>query len=178
MENNQLGTTPTSAPVMDVQPQQIKVTDQVVVPTTAVTEVVAPEQPQTVTQPQGTETPVSTPPAAPESSDAPVPATKQPEAAQPLVAKSNGHHKTPIGVILVAIFVALGLGAVSVIAYTKSNDGQNKPAAELQATTNKTPDVTSDDVDATSTAVDESLKQVDETTEFDTNSLSDTSLQL
>ena len=167
-------TAPPPTPVMDIQPAP-KPPEQPSAPVaeTPAAEAIVPE----TAVPQAVEAPSPTaPPAAPAPDPAPV--TDEAAPAEPLAAKPiANHHTVPIGAILVAVFVAIALGVVSVIAYQSSNK-QSETKAPAQQSTTQTPAVTGSDVDATSKAVDDSLGQVDETTEFDTNSLSDTVLDL
>lgn len=115
--------------------------------------------------------------------DAPMAATEEPQAATPLVATAGdhgAHHRAPIGAIMVAVAVAAVLAVVSVYAFnntqrtadnsaTDQTAEQAKPAAET---------VKPSDVDATTKDIDATLGQLDESSQLNSEELSDNSLGL
>lgn len=88
--------------------------------------------------------------------------------------KSSGH-KTPIVAIVLAVLIAACLAVFAIFAYNKSNE----PAPAKQNDTSQTEDkATEADVDEVIQDVDQTLNGANDETDFDTNSINDSSLGL
>lgn len=131
--------------VMDIQPPQ---------PAPAPTETIAPSQPlpqqSAASQDNLTENPLAIKPAAIK--------TKQ----------SRG----PIGIIIVAVLVAIGLGYLAFSLYQKGN---TRPVSNETPQSQQSPAA---DIDSTTSEVDTSLESINEASDFNENDLSDSSLGL
>lgn len=111
--------------------------------------------------------------------DQPEPSTAEPAEATPLIAQSPGqpHTKRPVAAILVAVVVAVTLGGVSFVAYNNTKQPQTTatttPASQAKVETAKPADVdnATKDIDAT-------LGGVNESSDLNTDELSDSSLSL
>lgn len=127
-------------------------------------------------QPLSTETVGTTPPAANPSS---VPSTADNEANQ---AKDSLHAKTPKAAIIAAIIIALILASLTIIAYLKTRDDGDTPAAEsttqTQTEEQATRNVTGGDIDDTTQEIDQTLSEADDSEDFNANDLSDEALGL
>lgn len=110
-------------------------------------------------------------PAAAPQAQAAAPASA--EAAKPLKPPKRG--KTPLGVIFMAILVAMSLSALTVFAYIKTKD--SPPVRSDQQSQNEQR-ATTGDVDDTTKGIDESLKSMDDTADFNDTDLSDSNLGL
>lgn len=161
---------PKPTPVMDIQPPQPVSQSPDTTVDTPVAE--APAETEATTDTEQT----------PESVDAPVPATTEPEAPQALVATPStaNHHKIPVVPIIVAIVIAIALAVAAVLAYTKQQDKDQaaSPTAQTTKTETTTTAAPTQDIDDTTKAVDGELNKVDDAKDFDSNSLSDSSLTL
>ncbi len=115
--------------------------------------------------------------------DAPMAATEEPQAATPLVAtpgNHGAHHRAPIGAIMVAVVVAAVLAVVSVYAFnntqrTADNNATDKTAEQAKPAVET---VKQSDVDATTKDIDATMGQLDESSQLNSEELSDNSLGL
>jgi hypothetical protein len=96
-----------------------------------------------------------------------------PQSAKPLKAPKKA--KTPIGVIIVAVIVALSLSALTVFAYLKTKDS---PSVKDNQKSQAQDRASAGDIDDTTNGVDEGLKSLDDTKDFNDSDLSDTNLGL
>ena len=151
----------------DIQPPQSQSTDPV--------QTTVESTPQTLAGAELVEAPVD------DTIDQAVPATTEPEQVAPLIATMSpraADHKAPVGVIVVAVLIAVALAGVAVLTYMK-NDQKEAASQKAAPTAQQTEQsVTADDVDTTTKDIDSSLDQADDATDFNTNSLSDSSLNL
>lgn len=93
-------------------------------------------------------------------------------------APSGRKAAAPLGVIIAAVLIALGLIAVTVYAYLQSQEKSSKSTESSQTDTTKTtPAVTGTDVDEASGEVDKALNSSEET-DFPDSELTDQSLGL
>ena len=153
--------TPKPTPVMDIQPPQAQSVKA------------APTEPEVVAEASTSAEPTTQPPEG---------TADQPEA-KPLVAQvtaATAKRKAPIATIVVAVVVAVALAAVSVVAFMQTDKKQATTSGNTPATTQETakPAVTTSDVDAATKEIDDSLNSANDAADFDTKSLSDTSLEL
>ena len=125
---------------------------------------------------------VQPPRPAPEPEPAPAPATpaaNQTPAASPLAIDSKQAPKKsgrPIGIIILAILVALGLAGAAAYMYLQSKD---KPAANEHTEHQTTEeDASAETVDEATKEIDDSLNSLDDDQDFNGSSLSDTDLGL
>ena len=155
-EQNQ---TPRPAPSMDIQPPR---------PSYSSTN---PERPTVSAAPAQTEDEVTA-------------ATEQPADTKPLIAQATAAtahptDKAPVGAIVAALVIAVGLAALSVFAYMKTSD---KPANNAKSGTQSVNQsaapaaITGKDVDTATKGIDETMGSTNDTADFDSNSLSDASL--
>ncbi len=116
--------------------------------------------------------------------DGPLPPTAEPTESEPLAAipGKDTHHKSAALAITIALLIGTALAAFAVLAYTSQNKDKTK-----DQTANSTQQIdveipkasaTTTDVDQATKAIDDSLSGSDEAKDLDTNSLSDTSLNL
>lgn len=129
---------------------------------------------------QNNASPAGTPPAKGPVMDVQAPKPNTPAPAKTQAPQSAGKAlknpkkgKTPVGVILVALLVAISLGALTVFAYMKTKD--SAPVKPAQQTEQK---ASAQDVDNTTQGIDESLKAADDAADFNDSELSDTNLGL
>lgn len=111
--------------------------------------------------------------------ETPTTTTEEPAAAS-IPQKAVGH-KTPIGAVVAAIIIGLLLVAIAVLAYLKTQDNGSGSATLSKNESSQNPaqtKVTGSDVSQASQEIDSTLDSVDNTTDFNTESLSDTSLGL
>lgn len=152
-------------PVMDIKPAQ----PQASVPPTESTGALFTE--------------VATAPAVTAGSDEPLPSVTEPEQPTPLIATTSSvaaanNHKAPIGVIVVAVLVAVALAVLAVLTYMK-NDQKEATSTPSPVTSQQAQEsVSAEDVDSTNKDIDDSLNQANDASDFDSNSISDTSLGL
>jgi hypothetical protein len=94
--------------------------------------------------------------------------------ATPEIPAKVGHGK-PIGAIVMAVLIAVGIAGLATYAYVKtSNTAQ--PASTNQTTSD--PSASTSDVDDASKEVDDSVNSVDEAQDFPDNDLTDEALGL
>lgn len=98
----------------------------------------------------------------------------------PVSDKSAHQRRKPIGVIVVAIIIALVLAGLSVYAWQKSKQAVPKTSSNTPAVSQKvaTTAVRPSDVDQTGKAVDNSLNQLNDVKDLSTNDLSNATLGL
>ena len=97
-------------------------------------------------------------------------------AAGPDMTLPKNEHKAPVGAIIFAIIIAIGLAVLTVMAYQKtksSTESQSDTTSESQQET--TPEA---EVDSTEQAVDSDINAVDDEQDFNSSDLSDESLNL
>ncbi len=93
---------------------------------------------------------------------------------------TSSHHAMPVMAIVVAIFVAIVLAGLVVMAYVRKNNGdieRKDTTTSSQSTETKT-DVRTSDVDETSKQVDDTLAKANDAVDFPEAELSDASLGL
>jgi len=96
-----------------------------------------------------------------------------------LTDSSTPKHKKPIGVIVVAVLVALGLAGLSVYMYMKNQpEPIDNNAATADPTDEKNTEATPESVDDATQEIDESMDSLDDNTDFSESELSDDTLGL
>lgn len=118
--------------------------------------------------------PADSPMAEPAQNNFPAETTSA-DAAAPAPMEAPHKAGAPIAAITAAILVALGLAAVTVYAYMKSQN-ENKPAATT--TTQSASQTAASEVDKTTKEIDNTLSSTSEATDFPANEISDQSLGL
>jgi uncharacterized protein HemX len=131
-----------------------------------------------ITTPKPDEMAAATPPPAAEPVAAPTPAPDTQSAEQQaealLQTTAPKKPKTPVGLIVFAIVVCIGLGALTIYTFVQT---KKKPETQQTTTQTTTPAVTAEDVENTSKELDETVDGVDNT-DVNDNDLSDSSLGL
>lgn len=157
-------------PVMDIQPRGVAVPlgRPAVQPTRTVSTVPQSAAPVPA-QPSQSPTPVSMPQPA---SSAPIPSVPGGQAS-PAAPVLPPKQRVPLGAVIIAVTVGIGLIALATFAFIKTQKD-----AKTSSGDSSTNIVTPEEVQATSQSIDDELKTLNDQQDFDSSAISDQSLGL